>query len=79
MRVNAGTLSVIVGHVGSGKTSLLMSILGEMSLLHGEVLVRGRIAYASQSAFILNATLRDNILFGRPFDAHRYHLVVDAC
>jgi ABC-type multidrug transport system fused ATPase/permease subunit len=79
LRVAPGELCAVVGRVGSGKSTLCSAILGETLLQSGEVQVKGRIAYASQSAWILNATLRDNILFGMPFDQEKYDKVLKAC
>ncbi|KAG7388247.1 hypothetical protein PHYPSEUDO_012905 [Phytophthora pseudosyringae] len=74
-----GTLTVIVGPVGSGKSSLVNAILGEMHQVRGTRVVRGDAAYASQQAWIQNQTVRDNILFGEPLDAEHYRRVVEAC
>ena len=65
----------IVGSVGSGKTSLLSAILGEMNKVDGEVLVKGSKAYVAQSAWIRNATLKDNILFGKEKNDSLYYKV----
>ncbi|XP_036705856.1 multidrug resistance-associated protein 5 isoform X2 [Balaenoptera musculus] len=74
-----GKLVGICGSVGSGKTSLISSILGQMSLLEGSIAVNGTFAYVAQQAWILNATLRDNILFGKEFDEERYNSVLNSC
>ncbi|KZT07645.1 P-loop containing nucleoside triphosphate hydrolase protein [Laetiporus sulphureus 93-53] len=75
-----GKLVAIVGPVGSGKTSLLESMIGEMRRTAGTVTFNGSIAYCPQSAWIQNATVRDNICFGRPFEEERYWKAVnDAC
>ncbi|GMF18732.1 unnamed protein product [Phytophthora lilii] len=74
-----GTLTVVVGPVGSGKSSLVNAILGEMHQLRGTREVRGDVAYASQQAWIQNQTVRDNILFGEPYDADHYQRIVRAC
>ncbi|KAJ6639011.1 Multidrug resistance-associated protein 1, partial [Pseudolycoriella hygida] len=79
MKVNNGELVAIVGSVGSGKSSLLSAVLGEMSKLSGRVHVVGKTAYVSQQAWIQNCTLRANILFGKPFDEKRYQSVIAAC
>ncbi|KAF8656809.1 hypothetical protein AX16_002359 [Volvariella volvacea WC 439] len=78
--VQRGQLVAIVGPVGSGKTSLLQGIIGEMRRTAGGVIVGGRVGYCAQSAWIQNATIRENICFGRPFDETRYwQCVKDAC
>ncbi|KAI3894612.1 hypothetical protein MKW92_035428 [Papaver armeniacum] len=74
-----GSLVVVIGEVGSGKSSLLNSILGETLLIHGSIHSFGSIAYASQVPWILSGTVRDNILFGREYDAKRYAEVLQAC
>ena len=73
-------LLAIVGEVGSGKSSLLQAILGEMKN-NGDnaVEVNGAVTYAAQTAYIFNATVRDNITFGRKFDRDVYESVLDAC
>ncbi|KAI8923360.1 P-loop containing nucleoside triphosphate hydrolase protein [Entophlyctis helioformis] len=74
-------LSVVVGATGSGKSSLLMALLGEMDRLAGyrHMPSSTGIAYASQQAWLTNATIRDNITFGQPYDADLYARVVFAC
>lgn len=80
MEIGRGQLVAVVGAVGSGKSSILSGLIGEMRSLGGEIIFGGRVAYCSQSAFIQNATLRDNVLFGQPWDEERYWRVLeDAC
>lgn len=79
MKFKANTLTGIVGSVGSGKSSLLSAILGEMVHIDGKVNTYGTIAYLQQQAWIQNATLRDNILFGKPYDKDRYEKILEAC
>ncbi|OXA43509.1 multidrug resistance-associated protein 1 [Folsomia candida] len=79
MRVQDGAMVAVVGVVGSGKSTLLSALLGELTKISGKVNTRGTIAYVAQQAWIQNATLRDNILFGKPFDPVRYDKVIDAC
>uniref|UniRef100_A0A8B9BMI2 ATP-binding cassette sub-family C member 5 n=1 Tax=Anser brachyrhynchus TaxID=132585 RepID=A0A8B9BMI2_9AVES len=74
-----GKLVGICGSVGSGKTSLISAILGQMTLLEGSIAVSGTFAYVAQQAWILNATLRDNILFGKEYDEERYNTVLNGC
>ncbi|XP_076138611.1 ATP-binding cassette sub-family C member 5 [Alosa pseudoharengus] len=79
LTVEQGKLVGICGSVGSGKTSLISAILGQMTLLEGTVAVNGDFAYVAQQAWILNATLRDNILFGKEYEEERYQAVLSAC
>ncbi|KAJ2520559.1 hypothetical protein H4217_001964 [Coemansia sp. RSA 1939] len=72
-------LVAVVGRVGSGKSSLVSAVLGDMVKSEGSVTVQGAIAYVPQQAWIMNATLRDNILFGHRLDQEFYDKVIDAC
>ncbi|OON16323.1 ABC transporter, ATP-binding protein, partial [Opisthorchis viverrini] len=74
-----GQLTSIMGKVGSGKSSLLQALLGEMELFNGRVNVKGSVAYVPQQPWIFNATLRDNILFHKPYNPVRYAKVIQAC
>lgn len=69
----------VVGQVGSGKSSLISAFLGEMEKISGRVNTVGKIAYVPQQSWIQNATLQDNILFGRAMDRQRYDKVIQAC
>ncbi|KAG9267770.1 canalicular multispecific organic anion transporter 2 isoform X1 [Astyanax mexicanus] len=77
--VPQGSLLAVVGHVGCGKSSLVAALLGEMEKLEGHISIRGSVAYVPQQAWIQNATLRDNILFGRPYVEQKYRCVLEAC
>lgn len=66
-----GELIGVCGGVGAGKSSLISAVLGHMRLRSGHVSLQGTCAYVGQQAWILNATLRDNILLDEPFDAKR--------
>ena len=80
MSVRPGEILAIVGPVGSGKSTIINAIIGEVSVSPSTTMERrGKVAYASQVAFILNSTVRENILFGSDFDAARYNQVLDAC
>ncbi|KAL6233841.1 hypothetical protein BDW75DRAFT_214069 [Aspergillus navahoensis] len=74
-----GELNCIVGRVGSGKSSLLQALLGDLWKTEGEVIVRGRIAYVAQAAWVMNASVRENIVFGHRWDPQFYELTVEAC
>lgn len=79
LAVSKGFLSAVVGVVGSGKSSLISALLGEMEKHNGSVNVDGSIAYVSQLPWIQNATLMDNILFGKSLNKERYDKIVYAC
>ncbi|EJD45444.1 ATP-dependent bile acid permease [Auricularia subglabra TFB-10046 SS5] len=79
MRVPKGAFVALVGRVGSGKSSLLQALAGEMRKTAGDVVLGGTLAYAQQAPWIVNATLRDNIIFGEPVDEARYQKVLRAC
>ncbi|KAH7101139.1 P-loop containing nucleoside triphosphate hydrolase protein [Auriculariales sp. MPI-PUGE-AT-0066] len=75
-----GKVTMLVGPVGSGKSVLLRSLLGETYLAKGVMSVTTKgTAYAAQDAFILPATVRENIVLGRNIDAEWYHKVLTAC
>eukprot|EP00644_Phytophthora_capsici_P008365 jgi/Phyca11/114358/e_gw1.26.296.1 len=78
LEIERGSLVMIVGRVGAGKSSLVNAILGEMPRTSGVLEIGGRIAYVSQDTWIRNATLRDNILFEQDYDAQRYAQILDA-
>jgi ABC-type multidrug transport system fused ATPase/permease subunit len=80
MVIPRGQLIAIVGPVGTGKTSLLEGLIGEMRRTAGTVTFGGTVGYCPQSAWIQNATIRENICFGRPFEEERYWKAVkDSC
>ncbi|GMI73762.1 multidrug resistance-associated protein 4, ATP-binding cassette C4 [Hibiscus trionum] len=79
LEVKKGELTAIVGTVGSGKSSLLGSILGEMHKISGKVKVCGTTAYVAQSSWIQNGTIEENILFGLPMNREKYREVIKAC
>ncbi|XP_067948316.1 multidrug resistance-associated protein 1-like [Watersipora subatra] len=76
--VPTGSLTAVVGQVGSGKSSLLAACVGDMHKHSGIVVSKGQVAFVAQQAWIQNATVKDNILFGKPFDQKKYDEVVDA-
>jgi len=80
LRIPRGQLCAIVGPVGSGKSSLLQGVVGEMRKTQGSIILGGSVSYCPQSAWIQNATIRENICFGKPFDSERYWKAVhDSC
>uniref|UniRef100_A0A8C1FVY6 Cystic fibrosis transmembrane conductance regulator n=1 Tax=Cyprinus carpio TaxID=7962 RepID=A0A8C1FVY6_CYPCA len=79
LNLKKGEMLAVNGSMGSGKSSLLMTILGELVPSSGKIRHSGRISYSSQTAWIMPGTIRDNILFGLTYDEYRYKSVVKAC
>lgn len=96
IKFEIGRLNVVAGPTGSGKTSLLMALLGEMTKIKGSVYLPGgysredvkvdpdtglteTVAYCAQQAWLVNASIKENILFANPFDEKRYKEVIVAC
>ncbi|XP_064461285.1 ATP-binding cassette sub-family C member 9-like [Ornithodoros turicata] len=81
LEVPEGTLTIVTGPVGSGKSTLLYGMLGELEPYKGNVTWAHVpfVAYVPQKAWLLNATLKENILFGQRFDGRRYHQAIQAC
>eukprot|EP00879_Flechtneria_rotunda_P017481 GHRR01018328.1.p1 GENE.GHRR01018328.1~~GHRR01018328.1.p1 ORF type:complete len:1541 (+),score=583.94 GHRR01018328.1:446-5068(+) len=84
--VQPGELLAVIGEVGSGKSSLLAALLGELmpirsreGTVQGGPIVVGGVAYCSQVPWIMAATLRENITFQTPYDQQRYDAVIEAC
>lgn len=79
-RVCRSEILCVCGPVASGKSTLVQGLIGDVAASADSSFdMQGRIAYASQTPFILNTTLKDNILFGTPYDKERYEKVLDAC
>ncbi|XP_039780041.1 ABC transporter C family MRP4 [Panicum virgatum] len=79
LSVVRGMRVAVCGVIGSGKSSLLSSILGEIPKLCGHVRISGTAAYVPQTAWIQSGNIEDNILFGSPMDRQRYKRVIAAC
>lgn len=103
LEIGHGSLVAVVGRLGSGKSSVLSAITGEMHISSGCVkvnvslellkkvhmyapkckrasyVVQGQLAIVSQQAWIMNCTLRENVLFGNSYDKERYETIIDAC
>lgn len=79
INIPSGQLVAIVGSVGTGKSSLISAILGEMEKIKGEVQIKGSVAYVPQEAWIQNETLMNNIIFGKELKQDVFDRVIDAC
>ena len=65
------------GQVGSGKTTLFQAILGELPYYSGSIFTKGTVSYCEQDLIIFSWTIKENILFDRPYDEERYQKVVE--
>ena len=77
--VRNGNMLAITGAVGSGKSSLLTAILGELPLYRGSISYHGKVAYVSQMPWAFSGTIRENILFGLAFNEERFQQIVHVC
>ena len=80
LSIPRGSLVAVVGRVGAGKSTLLSALLGEVERVEGEVVMQSQgVAYVSQQAWIQNASVKKNILFGEDYRQEWYEKVVEAC
>ncbi|XP_055638062.1 ATP-binding cassette sub-family C member 4-like [Toxorhynchites rutilus septentrionalis] len=79
LKAKSGQLLAVVGPVGAGKSSLLQLLLGELPMLNGDTTINGDISYGSQEPWLFAGTVRNNIIFGLPYDRKRYQEVVTHC
>ena len=79
VRIPKGSLVAVVGRVGSGKTSFVSSLVGEMTKNGGVVVVNGTMSLSAQQAWLVNDTVRNNILFGKPYEEKKYNDIIKVC
>ncbi|EAR98208.2 ABC transporter C family protein (macronuclear) [Tetrahymena thermophila SB210] len=86
LQIKQGSLNVIIGEIGSGKTALLLSILNELDHCQlsefqeeNKIEIYGTIGYVSQNHWLQNKTIQENILFGEKFDQQWYNQCIKAC
>ncbi|KAL5564697.1 hypothetical protein UlMin_027861 [Ulmus minor] len=79
LKVFSGMRVAICGTIGSGKSSLLSCILGEVPKVSGTIKLCGTKAYVAQSPWIQSGTIEDNILFGKEMDKEKYERILEAC
>lgn len=72
-------LLVIVGRVGSGKSSILMALMGDLPIVSGDLTLYGKISYASQEPWIFAGTIEENVLFGAEYDEKRFNEILQVC
>ncbi len=78
-KANAGDLITIVGPVASGKSTLLLALLGELKTMTGTVDVKGKVFYVSQQPWVFTASIKQNIIFGNPYDKEKFDKIVEVC
>eukprot|EP01124_Arcella_intermedia_P026150 TRINITY_DN4845_c0_g3_i2.p1 TRINITY_DN4845_c0_g3~~TRINITY_DN4845_c0_g3_i2.p1 ORF type:complete len:1816 (-),score=379.04 TRINITY_DN4845_c0_g3_i2:25-4839(-) len=78
LRIKTGQTVMLIGTVGCGKTSLLLTLLSEIPMLDGRVKVNGRIAYVSQKPWVFSGSIRENILLGEKYNKKWYEKVITA-
>ncbi|SGZ40190.1 related to Metal resistance protein YCF1 [Hanseniaspora guilliermondii] len=74
-----GNLHCIVSKIGNGKSAMMKAILGDIIRIEGDAFIKGSVAYCSQNPWIINASIRDNVVFGKKFDAEFYDKTIKAC
>ncbi|KII68210.1 Multidrug resistance-associated protein 1 [Thelohanellus kitauei] len=79
MEMKSGSLHIIVGENGSGKTKLLQSLLNDTIIVNGKVELCGKISFVPQTAWIRNASLKENVIDRNPFVRSEYQNVIDLC
>ena len=79
LQCNERDLTAITGYAGSGKSSVLKVIAGEVPVTNGKIFVSGRIAYMPQSPWLFSGTIQENIVFGNDFNEEKYHATIEAC
>lgn len=79
LKINQGEFVAVIGRVGAGKSSLLLALMDEMVRHQGSVKKHGDIAYISQEAFLQNQTIRENIVFGKPFEKSKFDRTLRIC
>ncbi|KAI9598979.1 hypothetical protein BDF19DRAFT_419287 [Syncephalis fuscata] len=79
MTVRAGDIVAVVGDVGAGKSSTILAIMGQLRKSEGIMHLHGSIAYVPSEPWLVSSTLKENIVFGMPYDEHKYRAVIRAC
>ncbi|KAI1286675.1 ATP-binding cassette sub-family C member 3 [Halotydeus destructor] len=79
LNIKKKSLIAVVGRVGSGKSSLISALLGEMEKVDGQLNISGSVAYVPQQAWIQNATVKNNIVFTSAMDSLLYNSILDSC
>lgn len=79
LHISPGEFIGIIGEVGSGKSSFLLSLMGELTMLSGSIMKNGSIAYVPQESYLINETLKNNVIFGNRIEERRYKDIIKVC
>ncbi|XP_071056450.1 probable multidrug resistance-associated protein lethal(2)03659 [Onthophagus taurus] len=79
LEIPKGSLCVIIGNVGSGKSSILNLLLQEIELKSGTVKMNGKLSFSSQEPWIFNSSVRNNIIFENDYDELKYKVIAEVC
>jgi ABC-type transport system involved in cytochrome bd biosynthesis fused ATPase/permease subunit len=72
-------LVAIVGSVGAGKSSFLLSLLEELQIIKGKLEIKGSVFYLSQEPWVFTSSIKQNILFGMPYDEKKFKKIIKIC
>ncbi|RNA09566.1 multidrug resistance-associated 4, partial [Brachionus plicatilis] len=79
MEAKIGDLIAIIGPVGSGKSSFLLSLIEEIEKVSGDIDIKGSVFYVPQEPWIFTASLKQNILFGKVYDKKKFNEIIKVC
>ncbi|CAF0703154.1 unnamed protein product [Brachionus calyciflorus] len=74
-----GDLIAVIGAVGAGKSSLISALMDELQKVSGEIDIQGSLFYVPQEPWIFTASLKQNILFGKPYDKKKFDQIIKVC
>lgn len=78
-KLRQGKLLAVIGQIGSGKSMLLQALLGEFFIADGEMIINGKISYASEVPWIISGSVKENILMGKPYNKEKYLEIINSC
>lgn len=79
IRFKPGSLTMIIGKVGSGKSSILRSLTNELHIIRGSIKLNGKIAYLPQESFLINDTVQNNITLGSRYCKEKFEKIIKLC
>ncbi len=79
LHADKNELIAVIGPVGSGKTSFLLSLLEELDYIKGKLEIKGSVFYLSQEPWVFTSTIKQNILFGKPYNEKKFKEIIKIC